>query len=180
MQTKKIIFNGRAYYRWPGQRYYKSHKGCRIPEWLHRKVWEFYNGPIPEGYEVHHIDGDTDNNDIENLALLTESEHYAKHYESRSKNVISDSKRKRAAEWHRSEAGHRWHTRNSIEIIRFCPMCGKIYKTKPHEGNSKNTDGRHFCSRSCSGAYNNGVHRGCVQPVSSWESYVFCRRHPCS
>jgi hypothetical protein len=38
-------------------------------------VWEFHNGPAPDGYHVHHKNGDpTDyhNDCIENLMLLTQ------------------------------------------------------------------------------------------------------------
>jgi len=41
----------------------------------HRMVWEAVNGPIPDGYDVHHIDGDTYNNDVENLECLSHSDH---------------------------------------------------------------------------------------------------------
>lgn len=41
----------------------------------HRMVWEAVNGPIPDGYDVHHIDGDTYNNDVDNLECLSHSDH---------------------------------------------------------------------------------------------------------
>lgn len=37
----------------------------------HRVIWELFNGPIPEGYVIDHIDGDTLNNNISNLRLTT-------------------------------------------------------------------------------------------------------------
>jgi hypothetical protein len=42
---------------------------------LHRDIWEFYNGIIPDKYDIHHIDHDKSNNNIENLELLPKSEH---------------------------------------------------------------------------------------------------------
>ena len=45
----------------------------------HRLVWEKAHGPIPDGYEIHHIDGNGHNNSIENLQLLTRSEHTSLH-----------------------------------------------------------------------------------------------------
>ena len=43
-------------------------------EFVQRKVWEEHNGQIPEGKVVTFLDGDKDNCDIENLALLDKSE----------------------------------------------------------------------------------------------------------
>lgn len=41
----------------------------------HRLVYESYYGKIPEGYDIHHIDGDTYNNDINNLECLSHRDH---------------------------------------------------------------------------------------------------------
>lgn len=49
----------------------------------HRFVWEQANGPIPEGFQIHHIDGDKTNNKLSNLQLLSNSEHQKLHNESR-------------------------------------------------------------------------------------------------
>ncbi len=43
-------------------------------EFVHRKVWEERNGPIPEGKMVGFLDGDKDNCSIENLVLLDRAE----------------------------------------------------------------------------------------------------------
>ena len=42
---------------------------------MHRYVWEFYNGKIPKGYELHHKNKDKTDNRISNLELYTKSEH---------------------------------------------------------------------------------------------------------
>lgn len=44
---------------------------------------------IPEGYQVHHIDGNWTNNDPRNLQLLTKEEHWKIHAEERSKAVVA-------------------------------------------------------------------------------------------
>ena len=41
----------------------------------HRLVYESYYGKIPDGYDIHHIDGDTYNNDIDNLECLSHADH---------------------------------------------------------------------------------------------------------
>ena len=43
-------------------------------EYVHRVVWELFNGKIPDGLCIDHIDGNTSNNKIENLRLLTHKE----------------------------------------------------------------------------------------------------------
>lgn len=49
---------------------------------LHRWVWEQANGPIPDGYVVHHVDHDKRNNALSNLELMTCAEH-AQHHNQR-------------------------------------------------------------------------------------------------
>lgn len=49
-----------------------NHKSAQME---HRLVWESVYGPIPEGMQIHHIDGNKTNNDISNLQLVTPLEH---------------------------------------------------------------------------------------------------------
>lgn len=41
---------------------------------VHRAVWEAFNGKIPEGLQVNHIDEDKHNNHLDNLNLMTAKE----------------------------------------------------------------------------------------------------------
>ena len=50
-----------------------KHKG------LHRIIWVIVNGDIPEGYDVHHIDGNKLNNSIYNLELVEHKKHMSEH-----------------------------------------------------------------------------------------------------
>ena len=65
-------FNGERFYLC-GK--YFQHNGKR----LHRAVWEYHNGEIPEGYHIHHIDGNRFNNDITNLSLMPGLDHMKEH-----------------------------------------------------------------------------------------------------
>lgn len=52
---------------------------------VHRLVWEAFNGPIPEGMQVNHIDENPSNNRLENLNLMTPSQNI--NYGTRNKKV---------------------------------------------------------------------------------------------
>ena len=41
---------------------------------VHRLVWEAFNGPIPEGLEINHMDENPANNRLDNLNLLTHAQ----------------------------------------------------------------------------------------------------------
>jgi len=52
---------------------------------VYRKIWESHYGPIPKdkqgrSLEIHHINGNHNDNRIENLKLVTIKEHYDIHY----------------------------------------------------------------------------------------------------
>jgi len=44
-----------------------------------RFVWIQHNGEIPKGFLIHHIDGDTLNDVVDNLALVTRKAHFEIH-----------------------------------------------------------------------------------------------------
>lgn len=48
----------------------------KIPKsyYVHRLVWEAFNGPIPEGMQVNHINEDKTDNRLDNLNLLSQKE----------------------------------------------------------------------------------------------------------
>jgi len=71
-----IMFEGKKYTR-RKLGYYACTNGDR--HYLHRVIWKSINGKIPPGYDIHHIDGDRTNNHIDNLELITKSEHSSKY-----------------------------------------------------------------------------------------------------
>lgn len=69
-----FYINPKGYYRI--RRYPKEYRY----KYMHRYVWELHNGPIPPGYAIHHKNGDKGDNTIENLELLSRSEHGKVHW----------------------------------------------------------------------------------------------------
>ena len=59
-----------------------------IQKRLHIYVWEYNNGNIPKGYEIHHKDHDKNNNEIDNLDMLTKKEHMKIHSKELTKESL--------------------------------------------------------------------------------------------
>lgn len=49
--------------------------GTHTSTTAHRIIWEYVNGTVPEGYEIHHKDHNPTNNCIDNLVLVSKEEH---------------------------------------------------------------------------------------------------------
>lgn len=92
--NKKVFMYGR--YPAVSVRQHKLH--------LHRIVWFAVNGGIPYGHYVHHKDGNRLNNLIENLELMTASEHQR----------ITNLGRKQTKEWTAKRIANGWKTRKKI------------------------------------------------------------------
>lgn len=60
-----------------GNYYSMKHNGKQRR--AHRVLWESINGPVPPGFDLHHIDGNPLNNKIENIMLITKSDHQRHH-----------------------------------------------------------------------------------------------------
>lgn len=120
--SEVIVFNGYRYRRYPNSSNPAHRKYfARAKHRLHRDVWEFHNGVVPDGHDIHHIDGNTLNNDISNLQCIDEKAHYAEHREElRSRNTSPRQLahlakiRHMTKAWHASEEGRAWHKQNAI------------------------------------------------------------------
>ena len=69
---------GNAYKRKDG--YYQISSGINQGKLLHRLIYEENFGPIPEGFHIHHLDNDKNNNALENLVLISKSNHHKLHF----------------------------------------------------------------------------------------------------
>ena len=72
----------------------KGGKKKRASISVHRLIWEKNMGPIPTGKIIHHKDGDKFNNSLENLQLLSYSDHTKLH--NRNHDYIKIMKKVRA------------------------------------------------------------------------------------
>lgn len=117
------------------QGYYVIGKNTRV----HRLIWETHNGPIPSGYDIHHIDGNKLNNDLKNLQCLPHSEHLSIHMKAN----------KKLHDWHKTEEGRKflgeksrklWETRE-IHILK-CKHCNADFQ-------AKQIDRAEYCSDKC-------------------------------
>ena len=72
-----VIFQGRRYALHKRTGYHHgSAKGSRL---LHRDMWEAANGPVPDGFVVHHVNGDKLDNRLANLDLMSIADHSSHH-----------------------------------------------------------------------------------------------------
>lgn len=158
MAEKYQYFNGVRFVRDDKTGYYGGYTNGRKIR-MHRYVWEFYNGEIPKGYHIHHIDRDKSNNDISNLQIMSTKEHcelhsnenVANNYDAIKENM--DNIRPLASEWHGSEEGHEWHKQH-YESMRdklyvredmVCEFCGEHFEGLPNHSK--------FCSNKCKSAW---------------------------
>ena len=155
---KYQYFNGVKFTRDDKTGYYLN---STIRKRMHRFVWEYHNGEIPEGYHVHHKDKNKANNDISNLMLMPFSAHAKLHNTETAKirhdEMVVNLKENalpKAVEWHQSEEGRQWHKEHyegmkhkwHPEEMMICEMCGKEYTGKVSAENR-------FCSNKCRSAW---------------------------
>lgn len=50
------------------------HKGIKYQHYVHRLIYCAFEGLIPKGLEINHIDGNKANNNLINLEVVTKSE----------------------------------------------------------------------------------------------------------
>ena len=130
--TETIVFNGRKYHRNPNskqkhrQRYFWGRReygnGQKIT--LHVAIWEYHNGPVPEGWCLHHKDKNPLNNDISNLECVSLSEHGKIHKTGKN---LSGHRHKMLYRHKCDQCGCEYQSfRKTRTRTRFCsPECGQ-------------------------------------------------------
>lgn len=144
-------FNGKPFRLQKGERYFNN--GAKK---MHVFVWEYHNGQkVPKGFHIHHIDGNSKNNRIENLELVEGKKHLSEHAKSRVKKnpeFFKDFQKKgiaKAPEWHKSPEGIEWHKEHAKKCnfgtfdygIKKCEECDGEYSAK--------TKYQRFCHNNC-------------------------------
>lgn len=150
--------------------------GKRHPVRAHNYVWEKYNGKIPKGFSVHHLDKDPRNNDISNLALMSYSAHssyHAKDHSEESKQRMNEIVRPAAVQWHQSEDGSEWHKQHYEEVTKeiwntyvtkTCTVCGKEYQVKSCAAKKSK-----YCSDHCKNISPEAKQRNKDRQPQQWE-----------
>ena len=157
---KHQYFNGLHFTLDEKSGYYEN---STIHKSMHRYVWEYYNGKIPKGYEIHHIDGDKGNNDISNLECISKKSHLEIHSRNLTpeqrewrRNNLNTNARPKAIEWHKSEEGRKFaqkRVRKGLEegkinprVEYICEQCGNTFIQVKRYGHK-------FCSGACEQKY---------------------------
>jgi len=147
VEVDVVVWNGIDWRRYPNakqrnrRRYYQGYYNGKLTS-LHRAKWEHANGPIPDGYEIHHKDSNPLNNELDNLEPLIVAEHRRREGDlgSFSTNAVHanlERIRPLAAAWHSTEEGKKWHSENAKKSFAkrklhdlVCKQCGGDFQSK--------------------------------------------------
>lgn len=113
--NEKIINTkyGRAKIKSDGYYYITSGKEGNNGKLLHRLIWEdWYQKPVPGGYDIHHINGNKLDNRIQNLQCVESSAHQRFH--NKGKTLSEETKRK-LSESHKGKKLSEEHKRKITE-----------------------------------------------------------------
>jgi hypothetical protein len=141
------IHYGKKFYRRPFG--YWVHQTKDVCELAHRFIWKHHHGPIPENMDIHHIDGNKDNNEIENLRMLSRSEHRKEHWSDCNLRPVCEEQlnKVRPIQWLKSEEGRKFVSEKGKEVWKnremktiVCEHCGVAKEFRKWA---------RFCCKSC-------------------------------
>lgn len=187
--SKTIVYDGHRFTKPNGRKYYRN---TELGD-LHRYVWKKYHGDIPKGYDIHHKDRNTDNNDISNLMMLSVHDHHKLHSELLTKDErlarainVQKNAEPEAIKWHKSKKGREWHkkhyelTRNAMHMKKefVCVECGKRFI-------AEDTGQNKFCSNKCKSRWRRDNHlddviRTCVVCGKKFKTNKYKHTECCS
>ena len=126
----------------------------RRPNQIHRCIYEYYFGEIPTGYLVHHRDFNPKNNSVDNLQLVTKSEHGQIHTTQQIPlNTKTYTCKNCGKSYETTDNGNRnqfcslkcrrqYNYHNSNQAEKICKVCGTKFLS--NQGAHKKT-----CSADC-------------------------------
>lgn len=162
--SEVVVFKGIKFRRYPGSKrrtdrvYFTPGIGDKVKgtKRLHEELWIDANGPIPDGFHVHHMDHDPLNNSLDNLECMSGAEHHRYHagtperveyYSSEKALDHLASIRPLTVAWHRSPEGREWHRQHALKVAAdqkdkpgICDQCGNAFASKRPV---------RFCSNNC-------------------------------
>ena len=192
-----VMFNGEKFRKDKRTGYYWT---TAIPrKSLHLSVFEFYGGVRPDEFELHHLDFDKENNNVENIICISKKYHKKIHTDHRREKYNgkwNEDNIKKAREglkrWYNSDDYQEWKKRtlpkriedgrNShnlrIKVNIVCEICGDVFQG--YEARK-----RKICSGKCWAQHrrNSGkdnVEKKCVVCNNKFISNKFKKIETCS
>lgn len=186
--SKSIKYKGRSYLQ-SGRKYYYN-SGTR--KYLHRVIWEEAYGEIPKGYQIHHIDGNAENNNLSNLEIVKKGEHQKHHgsllneeQKEKLRKNLNENARPKACEWHKSAEAKEWHKKHYESMkdklhkktTMICLNCGSEFECVDNGVNK-------FCSNKCKSAFRrksgvDDVERVCVVCGKTFIANKYSKKRSC-
>ncbi len=120
------MYDGLAFYK--TQYGYHERRGVGL---LHRYIWEKMNGKIPNGYIVHHKDGNRDNNNMNNLQCMSLGDHTSLHQKGKiiSEHTKNEMRKSSLGCTHNEDTKKRIFENQPYRRIIKCIETGKIYQS---------------------------------------------------
>lgn len=132
-----IEYNGKKYHRYPNSKrrqlrvyYWRHDKWKQAPVALHRQIYIDNFGPIPDGYHIHHKDGDTENNSPENLQALPAKVHIS--IESRKSWEQHGDRRRASRSTPEARKKNSEAQKKRIEKKLVCEFCGDSFMSRAY------------------------------------------------